>query len=31
LIAYGARFAPRKTNQEILAEALDAHLDQVAE
>jgi hypothetical protein len=31
LIAYGARCTPRKTNQEILVEALDAYLDQVAE
>lgn len=31
LVGYGARFTPRKTNQEILVEALDAYLDQVAE
>jgi len=31
LIAYGAQFTPRKTNQEILVEALDAYLDHVAE
>jgi hypothetical protein len=29
LIAYRAQFTPRKTNQEILVEALDAYLDQV--
>ena len=31
LVGYGARFTPRKTNQEILVEALDAYLEQVAE
>ena len=31
LVGYGARFMPRKTNQEILVEALDAYLEQVAE
>ena len=31
LIAYAAGFVPRKTHQEILVEALDAYLDQVAE
>ena len=31
LVGYGARFMPRKTNQEILVEALDAYLSQVAE
>jgi hypothetical protein len=31
LVAYAAGFVPRKTHQEILVEALDAHLDQVAE
>jgi hypothetical protein len=29
LISYGARFMPRRTNQEILIEALDAYLDHV--
>ena len=29
LIAYGAQFTPRKTNQDILVEALDAYLDQM--
>jgi hypothetical protein len=29
LIAYGAQFVPRRTNQEILVEALDAHLARV--
>jgi hypothetical protein len=27
LLSYGARFAPRRTNQDILVEALDAFLD----
>jgi hypothetical protein len=31
LVAYAAGFVPRKTHQEILVEALDAYLDQVAE
>jgi hypothetical protein len=31
LVGYGARFTPRKTNQDILVEALDAYLEQVAE
>jgi hypothetical protein len=31
LVAYAAGFMPRKTHQEILVEALDAYLDQVAE
>lgn len=31
LVGYGARFMPRKTNQEILVEALDAYLERVAE
>jgi hypothetical protein len=31
LIAYGAQFTPRKTNQDILVEALDAYLDQMAD
>lgn len=31
LVAYAAGFLPRKTHQEILVEALDAYLDQVAE
>jgi hypothetical protein len=31
LVAYAAGFIPRKTHQEILVEALDAYLDQVAE
>ena len=26
LVAYGARFAPRRKNQEIFVEALDAYL-----
>jgi hypothetical protein len=30
LVAYAAGFVPRKTHQEILVEALDAYLDQVA-
>ena len=29
LVGYGARFTPRKTNQEILVEALDAYLERV--
>ena len=29
LIAYGARFAPRRKNQEIFVEALDAYLERV--
>ena len=29
LVSYGARFMPRRTNQEILIEALDAYLKQV--
>jgi hypothetical protein len=29
LIAYGARFAPRRKNQEILVEALDSYLENV--
>jgi hypothetical protein len=29
LVSYGARFMPRRTNQEILIEALDAYLNQV--
>lgn len=29
LIAYGARFAPRRKNQEIFVEALDTYLDKV--
>jgi hypothetical protein len=29
LVAYGAQFAPRRKNQEILVEALDAYLAQV--
>jgi hypothetical protein len=28
LVAYGATFVPRKTNQQILLEALDAYLEQ---
>jgi hypothetical protein len=28
LLAYGATFVPRKTNQQILLEALDAYLEQ---
>jgi hypothetical protein len=31
LIAYGAEFFPRRTNQEIMVEALDAYLAQVTE
>jgi hypothetical protein len=31
LVAYAAGFVPRKTHQDILIEALDAYLDQVAE
>jgi hypothetical protein len=31
LVAYAGRFAPRKTHQDILVEALDAYLDQLAE
>jgi hypothetical protein len=31
LVGYGARFTPRKTNQDILVEALDAYLERVAE
>jgi hypothetical protein len=31
LVAYAGRFAPRKTHQDILVEALDAYLAQVAE
>jgi hypothetical protein len=31
LVAYGARFAPRRSNQDILVAALDAYLDQVEE
>jgi hypothetical protein len=31
LVAYAAGFVPRKTHQEILVEALDAYLAQVAE
>jgi hypothetical protein len=31
LVAYAAGFVPRKTHQEILVEALDVYLDQVAE
>lgn len=31
LVVYAAGFVPRKTHQDILVEALDAHLDQVAE
>ena len=31
LIAYGAAFFPRRTNQEIMVEALDAYLAQVTE
>ena len=30
LVAYAAGFVPRKTHQEILVEALDAYLDQIA-
>ena len=29
LIAYGARFAPRRKNQHIFVEALDAYLEKV--
>ena len=29
LTAYGSRFAPRRSNQEILVAALDAYLDRV--
>jgi hypothetical protein len=31
LVAYAAGFVPRKTHQDILVEALEAYLDQVAE
>ncbi|HEX9872619.1 MAG TPA: hypothetical protein VGC99_29280, partial [Candidatus Tectomicrobia bacterium] len=31
LVAYAAGFIPRKTHQDILVEALDAYLDQMAE
>jgi hypothetical protein len=31
LVAHAAGFVPRKTHQEILVEALDAYLDQLAE
>ena len=31
LVAYAAGFVPRKTHQDILVEALDAFLDQVAD
>ena len=31
LVSYGARFAPRRTNQEMLVEALDAYLAQIIE
>jgi hypothetical protein len=31
LVGYGARFTPRKTNQDILVEALDAYLERVAD
>jgi hypothetical protein len=31
LVVYAAEFVPRKTHQDILVEALDAYLDQVAE
>lgn len=31
LVGFGARFTPRKTNQEILVEALDDFLKRVAE
>ncbi len=31
LVGYGARFTPRKTNQEILVEALDGYLERVGE
>jgi hypothetical protein len=30
-VAYVSGFVPRKTHQDILVEALDAYLDQVAE
>jgi hypothetical protein len=30
LVAYAAGFVPRKTHQDILVEALDAYLDQMA-
>jgi hypothetical protein len=30
LVAYAAGFVPRKTHQDILVEALDAYLDQLA-
>ena len=29
LVTYGARFAPRRKNQEIFVEALDAYLEKV--
>ena len=29
LVTYGARFAPRRKNQEIFVEALDAYLERV--
>jgi hypothetical protein len=31
LVAYAARFVPRKTQQDILVQALDAYLAQVAD
>jgi hypothetical protein len=31
LVAYAARFVPRKTHQDILVEALEAYLDHMAE
>ena len=31
LVAYAAGFVPRKTHQEILVEALDAYLNEMAE
>ena len=31
LITYGARFAPRRKNQDIFVEALDAYLEKVEE
>jgi hypothetical protein len=31
LVAYAAGFVPRKTHQDILVEALDAYLDQMAD
>jgi hypothetical protein len=31
LVAYAARFVPRKTHQEILVEALDTYFDQMTE